>query len=141
MSEEEDRYQKLDREMEASGVSAMSGMHYDRNGLPVTFGEWARRFEDQEYKRIAWTDFGPVQVSTVWLGINHNFAGEGEPIIFETMIFGGPEALDQSQWRYSTEEEARAGHEHACHIVRDVIFPESALRKLLRRFGIGSSKK
>lgn len=49
-----------------------------------------------------------VQVSTVFLGLDHGY-GEGPPILFETLVFGGP--LDQSGDRYCTWEEAEAGHE------------------------------
>ena len=48
-----------------------------------------------------------VSVSTVFLGINHNFRGN-KPLWFETMVFGG--ALDREQRRYSTWEEAERGH-------------------------------
>lgn len=59
---------------------------------------------------------GEVLVSTVFLGINHNFLGEGRPILFETMVFGGEH--DQEQERYCTEQEALAGHERWCAVVR-----------------------
>jgi hypothetical protein len=49
-----------------------------------------------------------IHVSTVFLGINHNFRGEGPPIVFETMVFGG--AFDRQQRRYATWEEAEWGH-------------------------------
>lgn len=49
------------------------------------------------------------RISTVWLNINHNFDG-GVPILFETMTFGGGEDQDQTQWRWTTEGAARAGH-------------------------------
>ncbi len=50
-----------------------------------------------------------VRVSTVFLGINHQF-GDGPPLLFETMIFGGP--LDQEyQTRCSTWEEAEQMHQ------------------------------
>jgi hypothetical protein len=48
-----------------------------------------------------------VAVSTVFLGINHNYTG-GAPVLFETMIFGGP--WDQYQWRYTLRTEAERGH-------------------------------
>lgn len=50
---------------------------------------------------------GGAYVSTVFLGLDHRF-GQGEPLVFETMVFGGP--LDQEQERYSTWDEAEAGH-------------------------------
>lgn len=51
-----------------------------------------------------------VDISTVFLGFDHGF-GQGLPILFETMIFGGP--YDQWQRRYCTWDEAEAGHRHA----------------------------
>ena len=50
----------------------------------------------------------PLEVSTVWIGINHNFSGEGPPLIFETMVFGSEGDLYCE--RYATEEQAREGH-------------------------------
>lgn len=43
-------------------------------------------------------------VSTVFLGINHNFFPGGRPVLWETMIFGGPN--DGYQERYSSHERA-----------------------------------
>jgi len=57
---------------------------------------------------------GDVLVSTVFLGLDHNFSGEGPPILWETMILGGPH--DQLQWRYCSREAAMVGHQHACRI-------------------------
>ncbi len=54
---------------------------------------------------------GQVSVSTVFLGLNHRYVGEGDPLVFETMIFGGPH--DGSQWRYTTYNAALAGHDQA----------------------------
>lgn len=50
---------------------------------------------------------GDIEVSTVFLGLDHNW-GDGPPLLFETMVFGGP--LDQEQERWSTWDEAEAGH-------------------------------
>jgi len=70
--------------------------------------EWGRWFEDFENRRVAKTEVGGIEISTVFLGINHNF-GSGRPLWFETMVFGG--ALDQEMDRYTTLEEAVLGHE------------------------------
>ena len=59
-------------------------------------------------RSVALTDVGDVCVSTIFLVVNHNY-GNGPPLLFETMIFGGPE--DQFQQRYSTWDEAVEGHE------------------------------
>ncbi len=60
--------------------------------------------------------FEPVRVSTVFLGLDHNYLGDGEPLLFETMIFGG--IHDEEQWRYSTWNEAVTGHYKAVKVVR-----------------------
>lgn len=52
-------------------------------------------------------NFEPVRVSTIFLGLDHSW-GNSQPLLFETMVFGGP--LDQEQDRYSTWEEAESGH-------------------------------
>ncbi len=49
-----------------------------------------------------------VLVSTVFLGLDHNFNDKGPPILFETMIFGS--SLDGEQERYATWSEAEEGH-------------------------------
>jgi hypothetical protein len=48
-----------------------------------------------------------VRVCTAFLGVDVNF-GDGEPILFETVIFGGP--CDWQLYRYCTWEEAEQGH-------------------------------
>lgn len=69
---------------------------------------WARWFETAN-RTVARTQLpGGVEVSTVFLGLDHNFADSGPPILFETMVFGGK--MDQESSRYSTWEEAEAGH-------------------------------
>lgn len=55
---------------------------------------------------------GGVDVSTVFLGINHNFFDNGPPVLFETMIFGGSQDQEY-QIRSSTWDEALAAHRDA----------------------------
>lgn len=56
---------------------------------------------------------GPgVRVSTVFLGIDHGYGGT--PLLYETMIFGGPH--DEYQVRYTSREESLIGHERAVRI-------------------------
>ena len=49
---------------------------------------WAEFFEDINNTRVADDTVNEARVSTVFLGIDHQF-GEGKPLLFETMIFGG----------------------------------------------------
>jgi hypothetical protein len=51
-----------------------------------------------------------VRVLTIFLGLDYQF-GDGPPLLFETMIFGGEH--NEDQWRYSTWDEAEAGHDAA----------------------------
>ena len=92
--------------------------YYDREGQPMPMREWGERLDDPAYKHVAVTAVGAdVEVSTVWLGINHRFIGQGPPVIFETMVFGGE--LDGYCERYTTLEAAEAGHERWVAEVRE----------------------
>lgn len=78
--------------------------------------EWAQWFEhSDDERRVAFDAVGDVEISTVFLGLDHQW-GNGPPLIFETMVFNGP--LDQEQDRYSTWEEAEAGHKAMVERVR-----------------------
>jgi hypothetical protein len=88
--------------------------YYDRQGQPIGLMQWMKLFEDREYQRVALDEYGEIRVSTVWLGLDHNW-GNGAKAIFETMVFGGKH--DEEQWRYATEAEARAGHAEVCSAV------------------------
>lgn len=55
----------------------------------LKWGEWLETAE----RHVAQTRIGNVWVSTVFLGLDHNFFGEGPPILFETMIFQGKTAI------------------------------------------------
>jgi hypothetical protein len=55
-------------------------------------------------------------VSTIFLGLDHGFGFSKDPILFETMIFGGP--LSEDQWRYSSYAQAEQGHAEAVTAAR-----------------------
>lgn len=86
--------------------------YFDKDGNPMSLEDWAKKHSDFDYKSIGDDRSEMWQVSTVWLGINHNFIGEGPPIIFESMVFrNDPEDWeDHDCRRYSTLAEAEAGH-------------------------------
>lgn len=87
----------------------------DRVAVPATSTEeWARQLEQTD-RHVGRDDISGVRISTVFLGINHQY-GDGPPLLFETMIFGGPH--DQWQERCSTWAEAEAMHARACNLVR-----------------------
>jgi hypothetical protein len=84
----------------------------DAAGNPVVepdLMKWAEWFEHTPARRLRRDDLGlRGTVSTVFLGINHNF-GDGPPVLWETMVFDGP--YDGEMWRFSKREMALAGHE------------------------------
>lgn len=89
----------------------MSGQYIlDASGEPeycddlMTWGRWMETGD-----RIIAKDkpLDGVSVSTVFLGLDHSF-GEGPPILFETMVFGGEH--DGEMERYTSKEAAIEGH-------------------------------
>jgi hypothetical protein len=71
---------------------------------------------DGNRRRVALTVVAPgVSVSTVFLGLDHNFGG-GRPLLFETMVFD--DYADGDAWRWSTWDEAAVGHEAAVAMLR-----------------------
>jgi hypothetical protein len=85
---------------------------YDKEGQPIKdLVAWAKLLDDKEYSRVGLFERPWVKVSTVWLGLNHNW-GKGDPLIFETMAFA-PGMVEVCQERYSTLAQAEAGHAKA----------------------------
>lgn len=108
----------------------------DTEGNPVEVTdlmEWAEWFETSKEKRVvAKTKLKNVTVSTVFLGLDHNWDNlfghkgkrRGKPLLYETMVFenkittedvmGSPlkfyKSLDDYSERYHDKKEAGAGH-------------------------------
>ena len=57
-----------------------------------------------------------TMISTIFLGLDHSFGG-GEPLLFETMVFGG--VLDGEQERCTTWEQAEQMHADMVKRVKD----------------------
>jgi hypothetical protein len=92
-------------------------IYFDRQGQPMSRDEYVYTFDEETWEKtrrvgqdVVIIDDEPCNVSTVWVGIDMGFIRRpgGRPIIFETMVFGGP--YDQSCMRYATELEAQEGH-------------------------------
>lgn len=93
------------------------------------WGEFASKIED---RRVALTEIHHCTVSTVFLGLDHNFYGGEYPVLYETMVFMGEasqktidsgravpfldpkDGTPQQEWsdmrRYSFRCEALEGH-------------------------------
>jgi len=94
---------------------------------------WARWFEEAD-RHVGLESVGPYRVSTVFLGLDHDFPAAifpghlRPPLIFETMVFD--ESREESspwfgrkfhpsfnfQRRYRSWDDAKAGHEYAVKI-------------------------
>lgn len=84
---------------------------------------WARWLEEHPARKVVnRTTVDDADVSTVFLGINHQW-GDGPPLIFETMIFGGE--YDQFQRRWTTRAQAVAGHDQVVAALREGRSPET----------------
>jgi len=82
--------------------------------------EWSRWFEANFRNRVVAHDKdesgkSEVLVSTVFLALDHNWGSQQRPILYETLVFGGP--LDGEMNRYSTRDEALKGHQLMCERV------------------------
>jgi hypothetical protein len=100
----------------------------NRKVVPSTRRQWCEFFASPE-RLIKQETVGDFWVSTVFLGIDHNFSGDGPPVLFETIVFGEPEEQDLlgrkqqvrpslQMDRYCTLDEAEAGHEQVVQQLR-----------------------
>lgn len=87
----------------------------DKQAVACSAEEWAMQFEEMvlnETKHVALQKVKGYRVSTVWLGLNHNYFG-GAPHIFETMVFDKKTHDSIYCTRCSTWDEAEKMHQHA----------------------------
>ena len=95
-----------------AGKGQMMYYALDENNdpYPVPMMTWAKGLEKKGGGpwRVGLTKVGDAEVSTVFLGLDHNHGPAGPPILFETLVFGGP--LSDEMERYATWTEAEAGH-------------------------------
>jgi hypothetical protein len=105
--------------------------HYNlvsRVPMSVDFMSWAKRFENADNGRVANTEISDAcSVSTVLLGLDHNFFGRGDLVLFGTMIFGGP--LDEQQIALSDWDEAEREHNEAVTQARKAIAQVDAIAR------------
>lgn len=103
----------------------------DANGNPqpcedtFVWGEW---YEKPLNRRVAWTDLQERGcVSTIFLALDLDFNPMDDPltyrpILWETMVFGGP--LNKRVCRYRSRQDAEAGHAEMVKECMDAILEE-----------------
>lgn len=116
----------------------LSLRHYvlDANGEPVEefdLSRWAFCFGSLQDRKVARTNLGRAYVSTVFLGLDHNYFG-GDPILWETMIFRhgdhGGSSYYPMQRCGGSREQAVAMHNEMVRMARKLIrFPKPLSRK------------
>src|SRR5438128_961526 len=84
-----------------------------------TWGRWLQTANDDRIVARTTVREG-IDVSTVFLGLDQSF-GNGPPLLFETMVFRSGNGDDME--RYSTWDEALAGHQRMVQRVRDEVIP------------------
>lgn len=87
--------------------------HYDRQGNPITFRQFAKLAAKAEYRIVAQDWVGAILVSTAWHGVDLSLAGmlgEQAPFLFETVIILPPEH-QIGRALYQTEAQASEGHD------------------------------
>lgn len=96
----------------------------DANGEPIPepdLMKWARWFGQDKVRVVKqeWVD--NVWVSTVFLGLDHNFNAKGPPVLWESMTFSNRADFNQNEMdRCSgSREQALAMHERMLKKVKE----------------------
>jgi hypothetical protein len=98
----------------------------DKNGNVVPEPDllkWARWLEDSRDARVLKQEWvSNIRISTIFLGLDHNFCSDGPPIVWETMLFSNMADFQGRMWRCAgTREQAEAQHEKVVQLVKDEI--------------------
>lgn len=99
-------------------MNALGQYILDEHGEPHPCEDllaWGRWMQTADRSVAADEPLPNVRVSTIFLGLDHAFRRGAPPVLWETMIFGGPH--DGYQDRYTSRAEAEAGHRRAVELV------------------------
>jgi len=115
---DDDEFERRLRDLQQRWGVKYYKLDADNHVVETDLFGWAEFFETGP-RFIDLTEItSQCRVSTVFLGLDHRFWGKGPPVVFETMIFGGPDDIDQSQWRYTSYDDAVTGHKAAVRQAR-----------------------
>lgn len=126
---------------DSNPVLGLNAILIGREVKPCNLMTWARWFEAASrtpgpdglptVRHIGYDDLGFCHVSTVFLGVNVGFGGR--ELWFETMVFAKDEAnegkpRDLDMFRYSTYDEAEAGHARVVSKIKERPWIPSSLQ-------------
>jgi len=80
--------------------------------------EWANWIEKSE-RTLARSDVNGIIISTVFLGLDHNFSGSKLPVLWETMCFGLEVDQDECR-RYTSRDDALCGHQEFVQLAHEL---------------------
>jgi hypothetical protein len=107
--------------------------------------KWAEWFENSLNRIVQQDQIGDVFVSTVFLGLDHNYSRQGPPVLWETMTFSGAfefagrkHKQSADMWRYTSRKDALRGHKR---VVKWVKAKQKDLQELERMATAGDWKK
>jgi hypothetical protein len=103
-------------------------LFFDKDGTPLPTLEWARKFEDYDYRFVGHDFVGAYRVSTLWMGMPPvGLHVSRPPLVFQTAVFHHREPLEERN--YATEADALAGHEAIVTLLRATVVesPEGLL--------------
>jgi hypothetical protein len=86
----------------------------------LTWGRWMQTADRHVAQDLDEADeHRTIRVSTVFLGLDHDWLGTGPPVLWETLVFGG--VLDGEMRRYTSRAEALRGHQAMCQRVMETL--------------------
>ena len=101
-------------------------------GVPVLEEDaikWCQFIGNGELRKVAKDRVGYMVVSTVFLGIDHNFGGD-TPILWETLVFGEGSMVDEIDRCGGNREQAEAMHAKMLKRVRSAYRKERKNQKI-----------
>jgi len=110
----------------------------DADGEPVAadLETWSAWFEDgqRDGRRVVLQEHPArgVLVSTVFLGLDHNWRVDGAPVLWETMIFGG--LFADYQDRYDSRLKALLGHARCVALINAYRAVPRKTKRALQKF-------
>ena len=100
---------------------------YGLDGRPIDMAAGAALIGDVDRRRVALSTLatarGPVEISTVFLSLDHSFGAGGNPVLWETLAFDTP-GDDELGRRYRSLGEAVEGHVALVGVCRRLLAAE-----------------
>lgn len=92
----------------------------DRVPVPADLHTWGLFMNDDANVIVKQEDIGALWVSTVFLGLDHNFSCKGPPLVFETKIFHADDGNTYAD-QCSTWLEAERMHAHGVSVAQALV--------------------